>query len=77
MVKINMLLPRFRDAAVVFVESSMALAKVFEAESISKTTKTQDNLQLISQITSLVDEKNCLAAFFSQTSALLKNYTDK
>ena len=64
MVKINMLLPSFRDAAVAFVESSMAFAKVFEAEGISKTTKTQDMFQLISQITSLIDEKHCLAAFF-------------
>lgn len=59
-----MLLPSFRDTAVVFGESSMALAKVFEAESISKTTKTQDIFQLISQITSLIGEKHCLGAFF-------------
>lgn len=61
-----MLLPSFRDTAVVFGESSMALAKVFEAESISKTTKTQDIFQLISQITSLIGEKHCLAAFFAK-----------
>lgn len=72
MVKINMLLPSFRDAAVVFVESSMALAKVFEAESISKTTKTQDILQLISQITSLIDEKHYLAAFFRKQARCSK-----
>jgi hypothetical protein len=42
----------------------MALAKVFDAESISKTTKTQDIFQLISQITSLIGEKHGLAAFF-------------
>jgi len=61
---INMLLPSFRDTAVVFGESSMALAKVFDAESISKTTKTQDIFQLISQIIRLIGEKHCLAAFF-------------
>jgi hypothetical protein len=59
-----MLLPSFRDTAVVFGESSMALAKVFDAESISKTTKTQDIFQLISQITSLIGQKHGLAAFF-------------
>ncbi len=59
-----MLLPSFRDTAVVFGKSSMALAKVFEAESISKTTKTQDIFQLISQITSLIGEKHCLERFY-------------
>ena len=73
-----MLLPSFRDTAVVFGESSMALAKVFEAESISKTTKTQDIFQLISQITSLIGKKHCLAAFLSVwRNASLKNYAAK
>jgi hypothetical protein len=62
---------------VVFGESSMALAKVFDAESISKTTKTQDIFQLISQITSLIGKKQDFAAFFfSAAERVLKNYAD-
>ena len=58
-----MLLHSFRDTTVVFGESSMALAKVFDAESISKKTKTQDIFHLISQITSFIGKKNGFAAF--------------
>ena len=59
-----MMCPSFRDTAVVFGESGMALANVFDGENISKKTKTQDIFQLISQITSLIGEKHCLAAIF-------------
>ena len=39
----------------VFGESGMALANVFDGENISKKTKTQDIFQLISQIYSLIE----------------------